>query len=127
MRNELADTLKARHPVLLQNITHFECDDGWYDLIDTLCQSIDKRAFDENGERIMATQIKEKFAGLRFYTNYSDNEVDAMIGLAEKLSFRICEDCGSPGKVVTTGYWIKTLCDHHRDELGFREMNPKSD
>jgi hypothetical protein len=66
---------------------------------------------------ITASQVKEKFGGLRFYTNGYTDEVSAMISMAESMSYRTCEVCGSPGRSNSYG-WISTLCDTHRLERG---------
>jgi hypothetical protein len=63
---------------------------------------------------ITIAQIKEKFGGLRYYTNginrlYAD-EVYELISEYEDKSYVTCEDCGDVGKVRQTG-WISTLCN----------------
>ena len=66
---------------------------------------------------ITASQVKEKFGGLRFYTNGYTDVVQGMISMAESMSYRTCEVCGSPGRSNNYG-WISTLCDTHRLERG---------
>jgi hypothetical protein len=66
---------------------------------------------------ITASQVKEKFGGLRFYTNGFTDEVSGMIRMAESMSYRTCEVCGNPGRSNNYG-WISTLCDTHRLERG---------
>jgi hypothetical protein len=66
---------------------------------------------------ITASQVKEKFGGLRFYTNGYTEEVSGMIRMAESMSYRTCEVCGNPGRSNNYG-WISTLCDTHRLERG---------
>jgi hypothetical protein len=66
---------------------------------------------------ITASQVKEKFGGLRFYTNGFTDTIDGMIRMAESMSYRTCEVCGSPGRSNNYG-WISTLCDTHRLERG---------
>jgi len=66
---------------------------------------------------ITASQVKEKFGGLRFYTNGYTDEVSGMIRMAESMSYRTCEVCGNPGRSNNHG-WISTLCDTHRLERG---------
>jgi hypothetical protein len=127
MNQDLTNKLKTKHPVLLEHIHYFECDDGWCDIIDTLCETISTSNCSIPDEPLQAFQIKEKFAGLRFYTNYTSDNADMLIALATRMSTRTCEVCGNPGHVVTSGYWIKTLCERHRDEMGYREMNSNSD
>lgn len=60
--------------------------------------------------QVEATQVKEKFGGLRFYTIHSDRLVDGMIWFAECLSNRTCEICGSTKDVSQTEVWVNTLC-----------------
>ena len=105
----------------------FEHDDGWYDIIDTLCHTIQhhldwKRGLDEfktlseeewdESHQTVAVQVKEKWGGLRFYVNSSDDYIDGAIALAESLSLRTCERCGAPGR-PRGGGWVRTLCDGH--------------
>lgn len=103
----------------------FECDDGWYGIIDTLCNGINahvnhkrqmnqdmpaEQFYEEHG--VVAVQVKEKWGGLRFYVNGSDEYVDGLIAMAEGMSYRTCEVCGNPGK-TRAGGWVRTLCDGH--------------
>jgi len=98
-----------------------ECDDGWYDLIDTLCDTIDMLCQREKDKIPQVHQIKEKFAGLRFYlggihTKYADR-ISGAVSMAEKMSYNICEKCGTTEDVtVDEGGWIKTKCKKCREE-----------
>ena len=94
--------------------------DGWYDLIDTLCENIQSYIDNNSSEtrvipQIVADQVKEKFGTLRFYTSGGDRLIDGMIWFAESMSSRICESCGKPGKLRNSG-WLVTLCDEHQTE-----------
>lgn len=99
----------------------FECGDGWFDIIDTLCQSIQnhidhKVKYESLTEeqiyslQVVAAQVKEKFGGLRFYVDGGDEYIDGLIGLAEGLSYRICETCGDKGRTYNHG-WVRTHCE----------------
>ncbi len=88
----------------------FECGDGWYKIIDLLC-SLLQWDIDHNGHpQIEATQVKEKYGGLRFYTNGMDERQHGMISFAEHLSEHTCETCGSMEGVRQTTGWIVSLC-----------------
>lgn len=63
-------------------------------------------------EQLVATQIKEKFGGLRFYCNGGDEFTEGLIQMAEIMADCTCEVCGKPGSARNSG-WIKTLCDEH--------------
>jgi hypothetical protein len=87
--------------------------------------------------RVVFDQIKEKFGTLTiyFHTEYTthdgdfsengsfadpvsakasqqlyNEQVEGMIAMAETLSERTCEICGSKEATQTKGGWIKTLC-----------------
>jgi len=86
----------------------FECGDGWLKIIDQL--SSDITALDEkNGSRTVATQVKEKFGGLRFYIESGSDAIFDLIDKAEDESFRTCEFCGEPGGLRGVG-WLSTMC-----------------
>ena len=93
----------------------FECGDGWFNLIDTLCYSIQRYIDVTGAPQVVVDQVKEKFGTLRFYVTGGDYNTSGMITLAENLSGKICEECGSHGTVGANG-WIRTLCDKHRNE-----------
>lgn len=119
----------------------FECGSGWYNIIDALCSNIQSYIHNNNNWReqllknnpynnkipdelpqVVAVQVKEKFGGLRFYVDRSDSVVDALISMAESMSYRTCEVCGSPG-TPRRGGWIRTLCDTHAAEQGYDQDN----
>lgn len=91
----------------------FECGDGWFSLLWDLCEGIEKELKNIKKEieyPFEVFQVKEKFGGLRFYTNWSTDEIYKLINEAEDKSYTICEQCGKPG-TVRDGGWITTLCD----------------
>jgi hypothetical protein len=127
MREELDKLLCERYPKMFVNRTApatescmfwgFSCGDGWFDLIDELCSTI--QSYIDNNSRpdkiipqVTVDQVKEKFGTLRFYTTGGDRLIDGMIWFAESMSGRICETCGARG-IERGGGWIKTLCDSH--------------
>ena len=97
-----------------------DCGDGWYDLLNALCQNIQGHidwkakalATDEEKEglQLIATQIKEKFGSLRFYYSGGDDYTAGLIHMAESISGMICETCGDRATVKTSG-WIKNICN----------------
>lgn len=93
----------------------FDIGDGWYHLVDALCEEL-QRETDQGGPQVVATQVKEKYGGLRFYVDASNDRQSAMIDFAEALSLRTCETCGAPGTLgeSKTG-WLATRCEAHRD------------
>jgi hypothetical protein len=80
-----------------------------------------KAKLDEETLKVpVASQVKEKFGGLRFYVNGATDKHWNYISIAENFSYRICEECGSPGKTYTDG-WHRTLCDIHAAMAGKEE------
>ena len=90
---------------------YFPVGEGWRPLVEKLVQDI--VAIDTT---ICISQIKEKYGGLRFYINGSNDEVFNLIDKAEHESYKICEECGTKEGVTTEGGWILTLCKPCRKE-----------
>lgn len=61
-------------------------------------------------------QVKEKWGGLRIYTDYYDSELEKTIVQVGEESFTICEECGSPAGLVKKGTWYQTRCGEHRGD-----------
>ena len=108
-----------------------ETDEGWYDLLDSLCSQLQWDIDRNRYPQIEAVQVKEKFGTLRFYTSGKEGDFDrlvksgeisqkewdrrcgtqdGMISFAEFLSGSICEKCGSNQDVKQTEGWIYTRC-----------------
>lgn len=94
----------------------FSCDDGWFDIIWDLSSKLEPLIQKIHNEHPdieylpRASQVKEKFGGLRFYMTSDTDEMYNLIEEAETLSYKTCEGCGNPGKERGTA-WITTLCD----------------
>ncbi len=102
-----------------------ECDDGWLDLIYDLCQEIDDeyKKLGKDISNLIIYQIKEKYGGLRFYINGTYPSVNNIIHNYENMSYEVCEICGKPGKLMSSGSWFKTLCEKCANELGYIDYN----
>lgn len=105
----------------------FECGDGWFDLLDTLCAQLSQSdpSGKEGAEPITALQVKEKYGTLRFYVGPATDEAFAVIDFAEALSARICETCGNKGRTRGTG-WLKTLCDACAEKESYADAQVES-
>ena len=89
--------------------------DGWFDLVWRLCERLEPIVAAEeaeSGRPFHVLQVKEKFGGLRFYPNYNNDAIYALIEAAEIESFHTCEFCGQPGK-RSGASWFQTTCDEH--------------
>ncbi len=116
MNQEHTTILLQNYPILYGRINHFDCGDGWFVLLRDLSDKIEAFNRTADGDQhVVATQVKEKFGGLRFYVDHHCDEVEGPIADAEEKSFEICEECGGVG-TLREGNWLRTLCDdcHHK-------------
>lgn len=98
-----------------------ECGSGWEPLIRKLSEDITAIAPD-----VQASQVKEKFGGLRFYFSGGNDEVYELVNAAEDESYKICENCGSRDGVTQSKGWIKTECKKCRDNEQSGEVSGKA-
>ena len=146
MNEKLQNDLVKAYPKIFKNVGFgIECNDGWYDLLDTLCYRIsmhchaentryiietDKYEFIEEGDpeymQVVAAQVKEKLGELRFYTDGGDATTEGMIQMAEQMSTRICELCGSPAKTSRDSGWMHTTCDACNKRIRLERQGWKS-
>jgi hypothetical protein len=126
MTKELDEKLVAKYPKIFADrhgnmmetcmCWGFSCGDGWYWLIDNLCSTIQSYLDSNkhlNHPQVVASQVKEKFGTLRFYTNGACELINGMIWLAEHLSGHICEECGDIGEVQNIHGWYECRCPKH--------------
>jgi len=155
MKEEVGELLKQKEMVVPMQFG-FECEDGWYVILEALMGQIKWHLENENRNRanefkykclwtlqaflrrkyyknkflknlsewiyekaprkkhvpitVSITQIKEKFGGLCFYYFGGDDTISGMVHLAESLSYRTCEQCGTTNNVGRTKGWIYTCC-----------------
>jgi hypothetical protein len=112
----------------------FAIGEGWYQVIESLCNQIQGHIDWINSRRelllkdnpynnivpelvpqVAVLQIKEKFGGLRFYYDGGDDYIRGLVSMAEVWASKSCEVCGAPGS-SRGGGWVRTLCDHHEQE-----------
>jgi hypothetical protein len=61
-------------------------------------------------------QVKEKWGGLRIYTDYYVREIEEVITEVGRQSLEVCEQCGAPAGLVAKGTWYQTRCEEHRGD-----------
>lgn len=107
----------------------FECGDGWEPIIREAAAALEAEIakykassdFDPDLELGVADQVKEKFATLRLYIGWGNEEMHRIIEEAERKSETTCESCGAPGKIRGKG-WIYNACDNCENR---RQANAK--
>ena len=119
MRKELIDELRQRHPQLLGPMGEpaiqpsILCGDGWFNLIDCLCEILVSAEEHHVEAVIRVDEIKSKYGSLRFETSGLQPEGEAQVALIELISERTCEVCGGPGVTINRSGWLATLCETH--------------
>lgn len=105
---------KSQRKHLWHNLTH----PGWvwYHIREHFISCWSR--LEDKPEPVVAAQVKEKFGGLRFYTNGHDEFCSGLIDMAECMSECTCEVCGGPGKLITNGWWhcICPECEDRKNE-----------
>jgi hypothetical protein len=130
MKDELDEKLVNAHPLLYRDRSKsmmetcmywgFECGDGWFDLIWDLSQKLERliQKVKEASPTVdvnylpAASQVKEKFGGLRFYMTTETDEMSEAIRKAEERSYTTCELCGKVGQLANTS-WMVVRCKEH--------------
>lgn len=122
MSPELEDQLHDKYPKIFKRKIGLGCDDGWYNIIDTLCKNIQhyldyklrdfKNEEEKEALQVVAVQIKEKWGSLRFYYDGScdDDYISGLVRMSEAFSVKTCEICGNKSEVQTKG-WIRNVCN----------------
>ncbi len=112
MHIKKTNKLKQDFPTFFHS-RNIEVGNGWYNIVYDLCSKINNKLSDDEKEKFIVTQVKEKFGGLRFYTNLVNDEVEKLIIEAEEKSFKTCEKCGKVGKKRLDLGWVKCYCTYH--------------
>lgn len=110
MRTDLEQQLKDNFTFLQTGSGSFEqfgieVLDGWHDILYAMCSEIQAADAD-----FIPMQIKQKYGKLRVYYQSSDARVKEIVEKYEKLSEKVCEQCGRPGTYRKDQ--IIVLCDN---------------
>jgi hypothetical protein len=102
----------------------FAVGDGWCKLIYELVHDIRINDLKKGDWVTKATQVKEKFGGLRFYVTGTSDKNWALIRNAEQKSYGVCEESGSEVEVgIWNNGWVRTMCR----ELAYEKFYELSD
>ena len=123
MNRDLERELQARFPRFFRDLygdpretgmsRGCEFADGWYRLLERLCEELEPVAPPE----FRFDQVKEKFGKMRIYASHSTEETARLIQHAQEASLSCCELCGVTEEVTTEGRGrIRTLCRSCREE-----------
>ena len=110
-QDQFRDLLRRTFPNIYQNDSEILTELGWNQIIYQLSENIDK-----TGLSIYVAQVKEKFAGLRFYYSPHNPIIDQLINEAKDKASLTCQKCGSPGTLCDRYGWESILCESHIKE-----------
>lgn len=99
----------------------FTVGNGWLGIIERLFETL--IALGWNKKFIL---VKEKFGGMSiFLDDLPENGLHFVID-ADKETFSVCEVCGESAEQHKINNWVYTLCDTHRDEKLYVEVDGKT-
>lgn len=117
MHHEKTERLFQEFPELFhreQLIQGFECQDGWFELIQKLAGRIGEHQaqFTDFGN-FEVVQVLQKMGGLRINIHGGDIGIQNLIREVEEESRSICELDGEPaaGLFVCAPSWFRCLCE----------------
>lgn len=130
MKRELEEQLASKWPEILRGRDKppteslmafgFEHGDGWYSIVDALCEVLTDHARAEGREPLEASQVKQKMSSLKFYVaGLADDFERGAILLAQQLSGRVCEESGVPGRLYAKGGYCRVLAPEAASRLCF--------
>jgi hypothetical protein len=134
VRKSLEDTLYATYPSLFRQKDlpatesgmgrGIECSDGWYALLDGLCDAMSVHGRQTGHPLIEIAQVKQKMAGLRIYTDGRCEWCSGAIDFACRLSHHVCEETGRPGVLMVRGRMLRTFAEDVGSTKEYRRCQP---
>lgn len=108
-------TLLDNFPTVLSMSRTYDVDApfGWQPIVLSLLGQLEDHAKKAMPD-LEVIQIKQKYGHLRVYVSTTDDQVEYLIGEAEKRCASTCEVCGKEGRASTFGGWILVVCADHR-------------
>ncbi|WP_163008012.1 hypothetical protein [Pseudomonas viridiflava] len=94
-------------------IGRINCGEGWFLLIQLLCEQIQETVDASGSMAPTVMYIEEKFGVMRVACSGANVAVRTLISAAERASGSCCEACGALAQTARTKHgWIKTLCQN---------------
>ena len=116
--SEQFDRLVDLYPKIFKSFCgYFNVGTGWYSLVEDLCLVLDGYDLINKSEIFQIIEVENKFGVLNICYTGGDDLVERMVHFAERLSYKTCEECGSPGTLFSSdgtrfGH-LTTLCKKH--------------
>ncbi|WP_155625973.1 hypothetical protein [Burkholderia vietnamiensis] len=125
MNREFESALMASYPAIYRSLKPrfsggclFECDDGWYRIIDELSRKLEAESWKSH---LVAIEVRERLGSLRFHLRGEiTGTVDNWLTEAVRLSQRTCERCGQPATLRgNEDGRVRTLCPTCATAMGY--------
>jgi hypothetical protein len=136
MRKSLEDALYATYAPLFRQKDlpateggmgrGIECSDGWYAILDGLCDAISGHGHQAGHPLLEIAQVKQKMAGLRIYTDGRCDWCSGAIDFACRLSHHVCEETGRPGVLMVRGRMLRTFAEDIGSAQGYHRYQPET-
>ena len=119
MNPENTSRLLTIYPLLYRNLRDqsFECNDGWFDLVDQVSADIESTAQLEGTPKTAeawpsAGIVKNKFGSLRVqFIRHVSDAIHEIVDEAGRQSEKICHLCGAPAlPMLKINRWEEPLC-----------------
>ena len=132
MKEALERALYSKYPFIFDPVhlptskkpmvRNIECGDGWYPLLDGLCEVLSSRALNGDQAAVEAMQVKQKFGGLRFFFDGGCDHAEGAASMASAMSYHVCEETGRPGTLMARNRWVRTLAEDVGRMRGYRSL-----
>ncbi len=109
--------LYEKYPEMFKNCYGgIDIPEYWISVVDRLCSIIRAHRQRMGYKPMQVHQVKEKFAGLRFYNSGEFPVETKMIEYADKACRKICDNCQSKNNVelVSKRNWLFNYCEQCR-------------
>jgi hypothetical protein len=119
MADNWQNDLMRRYPHLFGGSGYPTVDDGWRGIVETASARIAAAVDGYPAGSLTITQIKQKYGGLRIYTDSHGmpddvlEKVEDVIDLAEARAECTCDQCGDEGNLHDDAGCLMTRCELH--------------
>lgn len=134
MNPENTAKLLTTYPLLYRNLRDqiFECNDGWFDIVDQVSADIESAAQLEGTPKTAEAWpsvgiLKNKFGSLRVQFNgHVSDAIHELANEAGKQSEKICHLCGAPAlPMPKINRWEEPLCANCTEASAHPQENPR--
>jgi len=123
MNQTLRDRLVRDYP-FMSSADLSECGEGWFQMLNELCETIQAYLVGRNIKDFQITQVDQTLGTLNVDFVPRNRKISKIIEPVSKRSASICETCGAEGSLstrVNEFLSMRVLCPMHRSLYGYEE------